>query len=241
MMLSLGVVAVLAACGTVQQSVPTSTPTKPTPTPTVPSQSVSFVDKDGVMLYGTLYGQGKRAIILSNEGDNDPTSWVPVAVQLASRGYLVLGFAYRSEDNTDAALAAHTFADLRAAVTFVHTRNVTGITLMGSSLGGLLAVKAATSEKFDAVVAISAPIEYQDLQLSDAELHRLSSPKLFVTSDQNDPFTGDTLHMYDTTPAPKEKQVYAGRHHGIALFQDHLKPELLSVLLQFLQHYVPAR
>ncbi len=235
-------VANLSACGTAQRTVPVSTPAKLTPTPaipTVPSLPVSFVDKDGVLLSGTLYGQGKRAIILSNEGDNDSPGWVPIAAQLASRGYLVLGFSYRFQRDTDG-LAAHALTDLRAAVQFMHTRNVKGITLIGSSLGGLVDVKEAIFEKFDALVAISTPIEFQDVQLSDAELHRLSTPKLFVTSDQNDPYTGDTLHMFDLTPAPKEKQVFAGRHHGIALFQGNAGPMLFSALLQFLQQYAPV-
>jgi len=30
------------------------------------------------------------------------------------------------------------------------------------------------------------------VQLSDAELQRITTPKLFVTSDLNDPFTSDT-------------------------------------------------
>ena len=222
---------------------PVSTPTKLTPTPaipTVPSQPVSFVDKDGVMLSGMLYGQGRRAIILSNEGDNDLPGWVPIAAQLASRGYLVLGFSYPFQGDTLDGLAAHALTDLRAAVQFMRTRNVTGITLIGSSLGGLVDVKEAIFEKFDALVAISTPIEFQDVQLSDAELQRLSTPKLFVTSDQNDPFTGDTLHMFDVTPAPKEKQVFPGRQHGIALFQGNSGPILLSALLQFLQQYAPV-
>lgn len=230
----------LCACGIAQRTVPVSTPAKLTPTPTVPSHAVSFVDKDGVMLSGTLYGRGKRAIILSNEGNNDSTGWVPIAAQLASRGYLVLGFSYRFQRDMLDGLAAHALTDLHAAVQFMHTRNVTGITLIGSSLGGLVDVKAAIFEKFDALVAISTPTGFQDVQLSDAELHRLSLPKLFVTSDQNDPFTGDTLHMFDLTPAPKEKQVYAGRQHGLAIFQGNSGPMLLSALLQFLQQYAPV-
>src|SRR5216683_3083347 len=87
---------------------------------------------------------------------------------------------------------------------------------------------------------ISAPVAFEDVQLSDAELQRITTPKLFVTSDQNDPFTSDTYHMFDVTPQPKEERIYPGRRHGLALFQGTSGPDLLSALRQFLQHYVPV-
>ena len=78
------------------------------------------------------------------------------------------------------------------------------------------------------------------IELSDAELQRITTPKLFVTSDQNDPFTSDTYHMFDVTPQPKEERIYPGRRHGLALFQGTSGPDLLSALRQFLQHYAPV-
>ena len=91
-----------------------------------------------------------------------------------------------------------------------------------------------------ALVAISALVDYQDIHTSDAELQQITCPKLIVTSDQNDPFTGDMLHMFDVTPAPKEKRVYPGRKHGLALFQGDSGPDLQASLMQFMQQYVPV-
>jgi dienelactone hydrolase len=192
-----------------------------------------------VTLWGTLYGQGTRAIILSNEGDNDVFAWVPVARHLAAQGYLVLGYSYRRQVSTADGLSSQALTDLHAAVAFMRRRLVTGITLMGSSLGGMVSVKEATAEQFDALVSISAPVAYQDVQMSDAELRRITAPKLFVTSDLNDPFTSDTYHMFNVTPQPKEEQVYPGRSHGLALFQATSGTDLMTVLLHFLQRYVP--
>ena len=234
----------LCGCGTTQEAAPTRSAATPTPSPTATAapvtQEVSFVTSDGVTLSGTLYGQGTRAIILSNEGDNNAFAWVPVAQQLATLGYLVLGYAYRPQVATANGLPSQGLRDLRAAIAFIHTGHVTGITLMGSSLGGLISLKEATAEHFDALVPISAPVAFGDVQLSDAELQRLTTPKLFVTSDQNDPFTSDTYHMFAVTPQPKEERIYPGRRHGLALFQGTSGPDLLSALRQFLQRYVPV-
>jgi len=201
---------------------------------------VSFVTSDGVTLSGTIYGQGTRAIILSNQGDNDPFAWVPMAQQLATLGYLVLGYSYRPEMGTANGLPSQALRDLRAAIAFMRSQHVTGVTLMGSSLGGLISLKEAAVEHFDALVPISSPVAFEDVQLSDAELQRITTPKLFVTSDQNDPYTSDTYHMFAVTPQPKEERIYPGRRHGLTLFQGTSGPDLLSVLRQFLQRYVPV-
>jgi dienelactone hydrolase len=234
----------LSGCGTSQGTAPTRSAATPTPSPTATpvlvTQQVSFVTSDGITLSGTLYGQGTRAIILSNEGDNNSFAWVPMAQQLATLGYLVLGYAYRPQVATASGLPSQGMRDLRAAIAFIHTHHVTGITLMGSSLGGLISLKEATTEHFDALVPISSPVAFEDVQLSDAELQRLTLPKLFVTSDQNDPFTSDTNHMFAVTPQPKEEHIYPGRRHGLALFQGASGPDLLSALRQFLRRYVPV-
>ena len=240
----LALLMLLSSCGASQGATPTRTAARTIPSPkatqAIVTQEVSFVTSDGLTLSGTLYGKGTRAIILSDQGDNDSFAWVSVSQQLARLGYLVLGYSYRPEVATANGLSSQGLRDLRAAVAFMHTRHVTGITLMGSSLGGLISLKDATVERFDALVPISAPVAFGDVQLSDAELQRLTLPKLFVTSDQNDPFTSDTYHMFAVTPQPKEERIYPGRRHGLALFQGTSGPDLLSALRQFLQQYVPV-
>jgi dienelactone hydrolase len=232
----------LPACGAATAPAKEA-PAAPTPSPTstpVPTQQVMFVTTDQVTLYGTLYGSGTWAIILSNEGDNNTSAWIPIAEQLAARGYLVLGYSYRREVATANGLPSQALTDLRAAIAFMRGRHPSGITLMGSSLGGLISIKEATVEKFDALVSISALAAFEDVQVSDSELRRITTPKLFVTSELNDPFTSDTYHMFAVTPQPKEERAYPGRDHGLALFQDSSGPDLMSTLLQLLQHYAPV-
>jgi hypothetical protein len=236
-------VMVISACGTSQGAAPTVIPTfKPSPTATraVPSQPVNFLSEKGVMLQGVLYGHGTQGIILSNEGNNQSDPWLPVAQQLAQEGYLVLTYMYRDQHTTSNQLAVHALADLRAAIAFLRVRDVTKLVLIGASLGALVTVKEATVKQFDALVVISTPIGYQDVQLSDNELRAVTVPKLFVTSELNDPFTRDTLHMFDVSPGPKEKLVYPGMKHGISLFEGDTGAALVPSLLQFLQRYVPV-
>jgi pimeloyl-ACP methyl ester carboxylesterase len=233
-----------SGCGTSQGAAPTRSAATLAPslttTPLVVTRQVSFVTSDGLTLSGTLYGQGTRAIILSNEGDNDAFAWVPMAQQLATLGYLVLGYAYRPQVATASGLPSQALRDLRAAISFMHTLHTSGITLMGSSLGGLISLKEATTGHFDALVPISAPVAFEGVQLSDTELRSISTSKLFVTSDLNDPYTSDTCHMFAVTPQPKVERIYPRRRHGPALFQGTSGPDLLFTLRQFLQRYAPV-
>ena len=248
--LALALVLLLAACGGSSRLATSATtvhsPRAPSPVPTatldVSSQPVSFVAADGTRLSGTLYGQGTRAIILSNEGDNASAPWRPIAQQLAARGYLVLSYAYRPVDANYDGLAAYALRDLRAAITFLRTRSVpiTRLVLIGASLGALEEVKAAATTPCDGLVVISAPLGYQDVQVSDADLAHLGMPKLFVTSADNQPFASDTLHMFAVSPPPKDKRVYPGVAHGMSLFAGASGPALMSAILEFLQRAAPA-
>jgi pimeloyl-ACP methyl ester carboxylesterase len=212
----------------------------PTATLAVSSQSASFTATDGAQLSGVLYGQGTRAIILSNEGNNASEPWRPVAQQLAARGFLVLSYSYRQGPENLSGLAAHALTDLRAAIGFLRARGVTRLILIGASLGALIEVKAAATAPCDGLVVISAPMGYQDVQISDDDLRRLGMPKLFVTSADNQPFASATLHMFDVAPPPKDKRMYPGDAHGLSLFTGGSGPALLMAVFDFVDHNAPA-
>jgi pimeloyl-ACP methyl ester carboxylesterase len=217
-----------------------SASSSPTSTMAITAQAVRFTTPDGVALAGALYGRGAEAIILSNEGDNNSAPWQPVARQLAAAGYLVLSYAYRPRGATYDGLAAHALSDLHAAIAFMRSRSIRKLLLVGGSLGALESLKAATTAPCDGLVAISSPVGYQDVQLSDAELRSLTVPKLFVTSADNQPFAGDTLHMFDVSAQPKDKRVYPGDAHGVSLFSGASGANLLAAILSFAWRYAPV-
>jgi dienelactone hydrolase len=197
------------------------------------SQSVDFPASATITLSGRLYGAGVRGVILSNEGDNISGHWATIAERLAAAGYLTLTYDYHPPASADTS-SSEALLDLGGALAFMRTRHVTSLALVGSSLGGLVSLKQASLEPVDAVVAISAPIGWEDIQLSASDLAHLTAPKFFVTSEENEPFTSDTQRMYDVTPEPKERQVYPGRLHGLQLFDDTTSADLLPKFLSFL-------
>lgn len=104
--LLIGALFVLAACGSGTPSSATSTSTPhPTPTPTtpvVPSRLVHFSTSDHVQLAGLLFGHGQTAVVCSHELHTTKAIWsqsrlVPL---LASRGYLVLAYDFRGHGDS---------------------------------------------------------------------------------------------------------------------------------------------
>jgi dienelactone hydrolase len=236
---SLLIVMLLTGCALPRGSGGTPTSPPATATQEIQSESVSF-PAGSITLSGHLYGAGALGVILSNEGDNVSSHWTPIAERVASAGYLALTYDYHSPASADTS-SSEALLDLRGAVTFMRARNVTSLALLGSSLGGLISLKEAALEPVTAVVAISSPIEWQDVRLSEGDLARMTIPKFFVASEENEPFTSDTQRMYDLTPAPKERQVYPGRLHGIRLFDDSASADLLPKLLSFLDRTLGPR
>ena len=229
----------LTGCALPAGSGETATPPPATATPEIQSESVSF-PAGAITLSGRLYGAGTRGVILSNEGDNVSIHWTPIAEHIASAGYLTLTYDYHPPTSADTS-SSEALLDVRGAVAFMHSRNVTSLALVGSSLGGLVSLKEAALEPVTAVIAISSPIGWEDVQLSESDLTRMIMPKFFVTSEENEPFTSDTQRMYDQAPAPKERQVYPGRLHGIHLFDDSASADLLPKLLSFLDRTLGPR
>ena len=240
--MSVLVAASLIGCASSPTAASGGTATLPpaTATPVIQSQSVGFPPSATITLSGRLYGAGTRGVILSNEGDNVSSHWTPIAKRLAAAGYLTLTYDYHPPTSADTS-SSEALRDLRGAVAFMRGQRVTSLALVGSSLGGLVSLKEASLEPADAVVAISAPIGWEDVQLSEGDLSHLTEPKFFVTSEENEPFTSDTQRMYDLTPEPKARQVYPGRLHGIRLFDDAASADLLPKFLNFLDRTLGPR
>jgi pimeloyl-ACP methyl ester carboxylesterase len=225
-------------------AIATPAPTQLEPTAKPAVRAVTFSAAD-VTLTGTLYGGGTTAIILSNMGDNDPSTWEAFAPKLAARGYTVLTYTFRYPSNTskfDSGMANHTVDDLRAAIAFVHEQGAQKLVLMGASLGGMATAKAAAVEKPTAIVILSAPVDLLEFefQVAKSELEAITAPKLFIGSedDKTVPFD-ETRQMFDLAPDPKELHTYPGAAHGVQLFATDHSDDLEQRLIAFITSNAP--
>jgi dienelactone hydrolase len=219
--------------------------TTATPLP-VPGRPITFTTPDGVVLNGTLYGQGPTAVIFSPMSDQRQASWAAVAQDAARAGYLALTFDFRfwrPNGGRDLALMNVADQDLLAAVAYVRAEGAAAVALVGASLGGMASAKAAGPAGAAALVVISAPLGHPDLEIevTSLDLAAARMPKLFIAA-LDDPLVPaeQTRAMFDVAPEPKTWLTYPAAEHGTALLATSHGPDLRQRLLDFLLTHAPV-
>ncbi|MBA2679600.1 MAG: alpha/beta fold hydrolase [Ktedonobacteraceae bacterium] len=163
-----------------------------------------------------------------------------IAQRLASRGYQVLAYDFRgSGDSAGPEDVTTLHTDLSAAVAFARKQGATSIVLLGASMGGTATIQVAAREKVTAIITLSAPQNFSEVNVSDKEVKAINAPKLFVNSESDD-YAKDTKNMYTLASTPKEIKMYAGYAHGTEIFQGNDSNDLTQRILNFVTRYAPA-
>jgi pimeloyl-ACP methyl ester carboxylesterase len=169
----------------------------------------------------------------------DQTSWFAYAGDLASRGFTVLTFDFRgygeSEGDKEPPLIDR---DLAAAVAALRSRGAQQVAVVGASMGGTAALKAAARLSLAAVATLSAPLEFRGLSAA-SEVRRLAIPKLFLgaESDEGGPAAEE---LFAASPEPKDITVYAGDEHGTDLLRGAEGAAVAERLTRFLDEAMRA-
>jgi len=239
---------ILAACGsdTAQQPAQVATPTPtliPVPTtPNVPARSVSFTTEDHVKLVGLLYGQGKTTVICSHMKGTSLAIWRDSGIpqRLATLGYQVLIYDFRGNGGSGGEADTTVLdVDLNAAINFAHQQGATKYVLMGASMGGTASLNGAVKGEAAALISLSAP-QALGVNVTDADLKTMQVPKLFIASEEDEPYVTDAKHMYDIAHQPKEIALYPGTAHGTEIFGGDNGDAPAQRILHFLKQYAPA-
>lgn len=239
--------------GTATVHVPSDTPQPPTatatpaPTATPPEagRPVTIPVTAEVSLAGTLYGQGTRAVIFSNMGDQRQASWAPVARAMSEAGYLALTYDFRYWVNgrMEAGQMGFIADDLLAAVEFVRAEGAETVMLIGASLGGMATAKAAAEAGAAAMVVLAAPMRAAGVTVvvTVEDLQAFTGPKLFITSEFDNTVAAAELEaMFEQAGEPKELLIYPGvTEHGTHLLKTEHAEDLTARLLAFVQAHAP--
>jgi alpha/beta superfamily hydrolase len=212
-----------------------------TATVVVATRTVTFVTQDGVKLAGTLYGSGHTALVLSNQTDTTQRDWAPFAKLAASKGYLALAYDFRGQGASQGSFDTDELStDVRAAMAFVRQQGARHIALIGASIGGAATARAAAAEHVNAVVILSAPAAWPDLEVTDGVIKHLGAPAFFLNSE-GDTYASAIQHMYEVAAQPKQLKLYKGVDHGVELVYDpEIGTEVRQLIIAFLATYAPA-
>ncbi len=200
--------------------------------------TVSFPTTDGGVVYGDVYGEGSRAVVLAHGGQFNKESWKKQAGALTGAGFKVLAIDFRGYGPSRGPgqsdpMSAPLYLDVMAAVRYLHETGATTVSVVGASLGGWAAADASIRSKpgeIDRLVFLgSSPTNHAE---------DLKSPSLFIVA-RNDtsgdgPRLPGILAQYDKTPQPKKIVIVDGSAHAQFLFETDQGEKVMKEILHFL-------
>jgi formylglycine-generating enzyme required for sulfatase activity len=224
----------------------TSIPTEITlPTSTQPAlmETVTFTTEDGVQLAGSLFGEGKSAVILAHQGTQgaDQTGWQTFGKLLGERGFAALAFDFRGIGQSGGSLNYSALdQDVAAALQFLRDRGYEKIACVGASMGGTACIRVALDDELAGLAALGSTMLAgggNGLRITQDEIALLALPKLFITAAEDSFSVVDhTTRMYELSSDPKELHLLPGKEHGTDLFNTDAGEELTTILLDFLEN-----
>jgi pimeloyl-ACP methyl ester carboxylesterase len=118
-----------------------------------------FRAADGTRLVGHRFGSGRVAVVLAHESRGWLCEWVPYAKRLAARGNLAFPFDFRGygESQSNSTSAVRIDLDVAAAGKTVRGLGAKKVFLVGASIGGSAALRAAADSRplVNGVVSVS--------------------------------------------------------------------------------------
>lgn len=222
----------------------TSTPAAPTPAAALSAgQAVTFTTDDGVVLGGTVYGSGTRAVIFSNIGSGLQPDWQELPRLVAQHGDVALTYDWRgfgaSGGQQDYSLSQK---DLAAAIRLIRARGAKQIVLVGASLGGMASLMNAAIPELAGLVVLSSPQQAPHFIVTPEEVAAITAPKLFVASRQDTTVAySATTALYDLASRPKTLLTYAGAAHGTDILKTADHDDLVQRILDFVVQSMPNK
>jgi pimeloyl-ACP methyl ester carboxylesterase len=202
---------------------------------------IRFRNAEGVRLVGVLLGDGRTGILLGPELRGSLCGWMPVARQLAERGYRVLAFDFGGFGESESAAGRRTLVeDVVAAADQLDRAGAKRVVLIGASMGGTAVVSAATevTAPVAAVVSLSGPAVFGALDAETAAAD-LTMPAYFAAGERDGSFPDSARRMYAAAGSEiKELKIYDTSRHGIQLVNE--LPESMADLLVFLDDVAAA-
>jgi pimeloyl-ACP methyl ester carboxylesterase len=215
------------------------------------STAVTFDTDDGIQLAGRLFGpsDATAGIVLAHMFPADQSAWYETAAALGNTGYRVLTFDFRgycpggdagcSQGQKD---VGQTSADVEAALNYLRSLGPSRIGLAGASMGGTASLLLAAGEGNDvaAVVTLSAPQSFLQLQITPEQLATITAAKLFIAGSGDADAADAAQTMYEQSGQPKSVQIVTSNDHGTDLLHGNQGSHVQQLLDAWFAQYLPA-
>jgi alpha-beta hydrolase superfamily lysophospholipase len=192
-------------------------------------RAVSFATADGGTVSADVYGeQGRAAVVLAHGAVFDKGSWRALAEDLAARGSRVMAIDFRGYGRSKPGSTQDgLLEDVLAAVRWLRREGAPRVSVVGGSMGGKAAARAAAAApgEIDRLILLSPAA------IPDPE--RVRGAKLLVASVA-EPGVERMRDAYERLPEPKRLVLLPGSAHGQHIFGTDQGARLTAVIVEFL-------
>jgi len=188
---------------------------------------VSFSTADGGEIHALLYSSGEHAVVLAHGGVFNKESWTPLAPRLAEAGMQVLAIDFRGYGlSKPGSHGKNLYLDIIAAVSYLKEHGATRVSVLGASMGGGAAERAAT---------FAAPGEIDRLiLLAPAAIPKpeeIQANRILYITSEGDPSVDRTRQQYENAPEPKSLKILPGDAHAQHIFKTEQAEALIDLIL----------
>jgi len=201
-------------------------------------RSVEMTTADGKRITGVLYGSGETAVVLCHGQMylDGAKSFARQCRELSARGLMCLAISFRGYPAARPPDLPGLENDVVAGFDLVVSRGAKRVFVLGSSMGGLAALKAAATlgkrEEFAGLIVVSA--------FDTVAIKSVRAPKLLIVAYDDRRIYTKMMAMLFVAPPPKEAVVFARGGHGQRLFEAHPK-HAIEVIHNFIARHAAER
>ena len=194
-------------------------------------KDVSFPTGDGGIVDADLYGQGDKGVVFAHGAIFNKQSWAPLAKRVAALGFKALAIDFRGYGKSRGGSESYGLdQDVLAAVRWLHEQGVKSVSVVGGSMGGGAAARAATMVKrgeIDKLILLSpVPIEYPE---------KIKASSILFIASKNESLAADIRQQYLRAQKPKQLLMLDGSAHAQNIFATSQSEHLSETILQFLK------
>ena len=198
------------------------------------TETVRFRTEDSEDLWGSIFGDGEIAVILSHMRGRNQTSWFPFARLASTSGYKVMTFDFRGYGKSTGTRDTRMDRDLEAAVAYVRAKGAKQVILIGASMGGTASIEIAAEIDVQGVAALSPPTSFGRINALGA-VSSMLIPLLLIVAENDPPFTSSAREI-ETAAAATQFLELPGQEHGTNLYSAHID-QVSGILLDFIDRW----
>jgi len=193
-------------------------------------KDVQFPTSDGGTVDADLYGSGTEGVVFCHGAIFSKQSWAPQAKRIAKHGMRALAINFRGYGRSGGGSKPNAlYLDVMAAVRWMHKQGVEKVDVVGGSMGGGAAGKAATKVKPGEIhkLLLLSPMPIQDPQ-------DLKADSILYIASRNEALASRVKEQYEHAPKPKNLILLQGSAHAQNIFATNQAQNLSDDIVNFL-------